>query len=524
MAVNSSSSPMTNLRVIFLESGVALWRHKWIALAGSWLVCLLGWGAVMEMPRHYESDARAFVDVNGLLTPLLRGLVVDTNTAQNSDYLRQTLLSRPNLEQVLHLSMLDIGKSQAEKDALISNLGTQVQVKAQGKNLFTISYTNSDPVVAKNVVESLLTIFGEKAASSSRVEMEKAHKFLDDQIAAYEVSLRAAEQRRADFQKKYANYLAEPNSGVGKLQQLRQASIQARLAVNQAIATRSNIEAQLKQVPQFLPVASTPTVGPDGRIVAGSAAARLEQAKTAYDSMKSKYADKHPDMIAAQKEIARLEAEVKEAKDAPAGGASDKAGQGPTNPTYDNIRLRLVDAQTAVLVAQQRLDQINGDYNDMKAVSADIPDIDAKAKDIDRDYEVIQKNHETLVQRRESATLSQAADDQADRTQFRIVDPPLVPLAPSSPNLPVMFSLVLLVGIGAGLSVPIGLELVRATFSSVMRLRGLGLPVIGAVTFVRRPGATRGLIARTTGVLVTASALLVVYGALIIFSSSGAFL
>src|SRR6266700_3026797 len=281
----SSSSPITNLRVIFLESGVTLWRHKWIALAGCWLVCLLGWGAVMKMPRHYESDARAFVDVNGLLAPLLRGLVVDTNTAQNSDYLRQTLLSRPNLEQVLHLAMLDIGKTQAEKDALIATRANQVQVKAgtgvQGKNLFTISYVNSDPVVAKNVVESLLTIFGEKAASSSRVEMEKAHKFLDDQIAAYEVSLRTAEQRRADFQKKYANYLAEPNSGVSKLQALRQQSVQERLVLNQATAARDNIAAQLKQIPQFLPAApSAPTIGPDGRIVAGSAQARLEQAKT----------------------------------------------------------------------------------------------------------------------------------------------------------------------------------------------------------------------------------------------------
>ncbi len=417
--------------------------------------------------------------------------------------------------------MLDIGKTQTEKDALIAGLANQVQVKAQGKNLFTISYVNGDPVVAKNVVESLLTIFGEKAASSSRVEMEKAHKFLDDQIAAYEVNMRAAEQRRADFQKKYANYLAEPNSGVGKLQALRQQSVQGRLALNQAVATRDNLDTQLKSIPQYLTVASAPTLGPDGRIVAGTTAARLAQAKLALESLKTKYNDKHPDVIAGQKEIAKLEADLKEAPVTP---EAMTAQQGLANPTYDAIRLKLVDAQTAVLVAQQRLDQINTDYGDMKLVSADIPDIDAKAKDLDRDYEVIQKNHETLMQRRESANLSQAADDQADRTQFRIVDPPLVPLAPSSPNLPVMFSLVLLLGIGFGVSLPIALELIRATFSSVMRLRGLGLPVIGAVTFVRRPGATRGIIARATGVLITASGLLVVYGALMIFSSSGAFL
>jgi len=41
-----------------------------------------------------------------------------------------------------------------------------------------------------------------------------------------------------------------------------------------------------------------------------------------------------------------------------------------------------------------------------------------------------------------------------------------------------MFSLVLFIGLSAGVSLPIALELVRATFSSAMRLRGLGLPVI----------------------------------------------
>jgi len=72
------------------------------------------------------------------------------------------------------------------------------------------------------------------------------------------------------------------------------------------------------------------------------------------------------------------------------------------------------------------------------------------------------------------------------------------------------------VSIGVGLAFPIALEMVRSTFSSALRLRTLGLPVIGAVTYVRRPGATRGFIAGAAGVAVTFGALLVVYGALMV--------
>ena len=82
-----------------------------------------------------------------------------------------------------------------------------------------------------------------------------------------------------------------------------------------------------------------------------------------------------------------------------------------------------------------------------------------------------------------------------------------------------MFSLVLVMSIGVGLAFPIALEMVRSTFSSALRLRTLGLPVIGAVTYVRRPGATRGFIAGAAGVAVTFGALLVVYGALMVIGS-----
>ena len=525
----NNSSPMADLKLLLLEQWVTLWRHKWIAIGTCWVVCLLGWTGVMMIPRHYESDARAFVDVNGLLTPLLKGLVVDNNANQTSDYVRQTLLSRPNLQEVLHLAQLDIGKYATEREVLIAGLANNVDVRAQAKNLFTISYTANNPQVAKNVVDSLMTIFAEKAASSNRVEMEKAHKFLDDQIASYEEQLRGAEQRRADFRKKYADNLADPISGTPKLQALQQQMAAARRNYNQALITRDTLEAELKQIPQFRTVSASgsQTVGADGRIVGNSpAAGRLAQAKANLTMLRLKFTDQHPDVKAAINEVAELQSEVDAASAASAASAAPAAptqsADGMTqvpNPTYDQIRLKLVELQTTIPPAKQALDEAVSEYEKSKVMSADIPDIDVKAKDLDRDYEVIKKNHEELIARRESANLSQAADDQADRTQFRIVDPPQLPLTPSFPNYPIMFSVVLILSLGAGGCLPIGIELVRSTFSSAGRLRGLGLPVIGAVTFVKRPGGTRRSIAGMAGVLVTGGALLVVYGALMVIGS-----
>src|SRR6185437_14924527 len=118
-----------------------------------------------------------------------------------------------------------------------------------------------------------------------------------------------------------------------------------------------------------------------------------------------------------------------------------------SNPTYEQLRLKLVDAQTVIPTLKGRLEKATSEYARVKALSAQLPEIQAKSQDMDRDYEVLKQQYDELVKRREAANLSQAADDRADRTQFRIVDPPQVPLAPSFPNRMLLLSFATLVGL-----------------------------------------------------------------------------
>ena len=70
-----------------------------------------------------------------------------------------------------------------------------------------ITYQNSNPTVAKDVVQALLTVFAETTTGGNRREMENAKRFLDQQIETYATQLRAAEQRRAEFREKYMQLL-----------------------------------------------------------------------------------------------------------------------------------------------------------------------------------------------------------------------------------------------------------------------------------------------------------------------------
>src|SRR5579863_8017224 len=122
------------------------WRRRWLLVATAWGVCLLGWVGVAAIPNSYESDARLYVDTDAVLTPLLKGLAVDQNTESQLEMMQRTLLSRPNLDKLIDVTPLNLAIDDREqRQEMVAKLGREIKVTAEGPNLFTISYRNSEP-------------------------------------------------------------------------------------------------------------------------------------------------------------------------------------------------------------------------------------------------------------------------------------------------------------------------------------------------------------------------------------------
>jgi hypothetical protein len=82
-----------------------------------------------------------YFNADPLLTPLLRGLAADTDPTRHLDFMLRTLLSRPNLEQLVRLTDLDIGVTNPEqKEALFKRLASDISVAPITLNLLALSY------------------------------------------------------------------------------------------------------------------------------------------------------------------------------------------------------------------------------------------------------------------------------------------------------------------------------------------------------------------------------------------------
>jgi len=104
----------------------------------------------------------------------------------------------------------------------------------------------------------------------------------------------------------------------------------------------------------------------------------------------------------------------------------------------------------------------------------------------------------------------------ADNVEFQVVDPPHVPLSPTSPNRPLFITIVLIGGILAGGAFGFVLYQLRPTFDDVGSLKDItGVPVLGSISMVRTREYLRGRRLSLASFGVAFAALIVVYGGIL---------
>src|ERR1700731_5458060 len=139
---------------ILIRQVLALaWLQRWLIVATSWGLCLIGWAGVYAIPNTYKAGARLYVDTDAVLTPLLRGLAIDNAMANQIELLQRTLLSRPNLEKLISSTDLNLEVTDPQrKEQLVLQLSHEIKVVSEGRNLFWITYRNNNPQRARDVV------------------------------------------------------------------------------------------------------------------------------------------------------------------------------------------------------------------------------------------------------------------------------------------------------------------------------------------------------------------------------------
>src|SRR6266700_3094822 len=132
-----------------------VFRYRWVAFAIAWGVCLVAWPVVLSIPPKYEARARVFVDPSTALKPVIQGLAIEQDLNAELNLVRQSLLSRPNLQKIVAEAQLAPQPlSPAIEARLLDDLSQRIDIEAlaqpvAGDNpvpskVYTISFDDSD--------------------------------------------------------------------------------------------------------------------------------------------------------------------------------------------------------------------------------------------------------------------------------------------------------------------------------------------------------------------------------------------
>ena len=464
----------------------SLWRFRWLSLFVVWGIFTVGVFSVDSLSERYTSEAKLHIDTSSVLRPLLRGLAIQTDIQSEVRLMTRTLLTRPNLERAARLMDMDIKvNSDKEMETLINRLKANITIiSPRRSDIYTITYTDTDPQVAKRMVQVLLDIFVEDVLGKGQEQSDSALDFLDQQINKYDGLLAEAEKRLEVFKRQNAGLL--PGSGgdyYSQMQSEKGTQRQAELSLDEAINRRNELKKQLKEQEENRP---SIVEEPNTMDFTSPLDGRIAQMQQQLDGLMLKFTENHPDIKILKRTLADLEGDrQKEFERYQQQLVMQEAEQSVLgeNPIIQQLQVLLSETEATVASLQARVSSYKKRVTELEKVVDRVPQVEAELKRVNRDYEVLKKNYNELVSRREQARLSEDVESGTEQVKFRVVEPPHAPSKPSFPNRPLFDSGVFVAALAIGNGLGLLIALLNPVFYRPNELREYTeLPILGAVS------------------------------------------
>jgi len=490
------------------------WRYRWSSLLIAWIVGVTGWLVVYSLPDQYKARAAVHIDTSSIMTPLLKGLAVQTDPNEQLMVMTRVMLSRDNLLKVMRETDMDLAAdTPEEKEEMVRELASNIGLSTGsskyrgGSSIYGISYKSPSPEMAYNVVSTLLNTLIEDTLNSSRTDTVMAQDFLSEQIAAYEKRLAESEKRMADFKKKNVGFMPnEKGSYYTRLQQSEEDISKTKSELRLAKLRHTDLQQQLSG-----------EIAVDVGISADSAK-RLRNYQDKLDDLLMKFTNEHPDVQAMRLRIASVRASMAAGEDL--AGSSDTLDK--SSVLYQELKIQESQARLEVGKLQIMLAEKQRNLEELQQSIDIIPQVEADLAKLDRDYQLNKERYLSLVERRESAKMAQNVEQNSNEITFKVVDAPVVPLIPSAPDRPLLLAGVMAAALAAGAAWSVLMFFLFPTFIDFKQLRkAIDLPVLGAVRLQMTGEQITHRKTQLTKFLVAMSLLFCMFGGVLLLEKPG---
>jgi uncharacterized protein involved in exopolysaccharide biosynthesis len=532
----ATSTPTSDLR----EKLRGYWRRRGIFIVVAGIFAAGTIALALLLPPTYMAGATILIEQQEIPQELVRSAVTSF-ADQRVQVISQRVMTTQNLlglierynlypemrltkpREVLLLKMRgDIALKMISADVIDPRSGRPTQATIA----FNVSYKNHSPELALKVANDLTSLYLNENLTSRTQMAEQTSSFFTEEAARLQKRILELDQQLSDFKQK--NHDKLPDLAQLNIQVSERTELDVRDAENRIAALDSQrvlLEAQLAQINPTMQVFS------DNGLRVMSAEDRLKALKSQLAGYKARYAPDHPDIVNTEREVEGLEKQVKsddgtsdiarqldEAKAqlaraqekyapdhpdvvrltrvvdelqkslaaAPAAtGAWAQARLHADNPAYIQVKGQLDSLGVERASAVKKRDELQAKLDEYERRLAQAPAVERQYRELARDLDGAQLKYQEMRSKQSEVQVSQNLETEHKGERFTMIEPPLPPEKPISPNRVLILAMGFVLSLGAGAGAAVLRQNLDRSVRGVRDVRALlSVPPLAAIPVI----------------------------------------
>ncbi len=479
-----------------------VWRRRWYVIVVFVLVASGISTMVWRLPNLYRSETRVLVERPFVSEDYVRPIIQQTPTDRINS-IREQIASRSFLERIVEQFQYGGYKSNPKftmEDA-VRSIRNQIGIEKTSDDTFTLSFTSTDPHLAREVTQRLADELI-RANTASRVDKTIAtDQFLDEQLREAVQALAKQEEKIKEYKQAHLGELPEQSdANMNSLSGLYSQLTATESALGQARDQKKFLDYRKENLVEALaafqnpgaPAAVPAKRAPDRTVAALES--ELKSRKAMLADMALKYTASHPDVKNLERLIQDLEQQIRDGK---AGGSEPDDSSQASTPAPDSTRdERYAKAQQEVKMLDFDLASMRNQIDKREKDRAEIlqqikllqarlnkaPAVEQEMASMLREQDVLKQQYVNLENKKFSSRMAANVETNKNNETYKIIDEPNLPIKPIAPKRLQFILIGIAVGLFLGFGSAFGRELMDSTIGSEDEAQSvLNLPVLATI-------------------------------------------
>jgi polysaccharide biosynthesis transport protein len=459
--------------------GILMRRRWWILGIGA-SVTLATCAVLFLLPNHYLSEATLLV----VQQEVPERYVASNSTADlisELETMKREILSRTQmLKLVQDFNLYEKQRKRLPPERIVELVLHNIDIQPldptqdrRGFTAFKIAFTAEDPALAQRVNSRLTSLFIDENLRTREQQSVSTTAFLHDQLEEKRQALEAQDKQLRDLKMRFIGELPEQEQGNLAILAALQAQLQT------TGTTLTHAQEQRTYLQSLL----------NGYIAEATADVNQLRAKRA--KLLEVYTAEYPAVVELDEEIAKAEGRLQHlvqsgpAPSGPTKGKTGAANAGAEQPAATEIKSQLEANTLEVANLSKEEARLNSEIAEYQKRLNETPEREQELLAVTRDAERLRLEYADLGKKEQESQLATNLEKNQGGQQFRLADPPSLPVIPSSPKRLKLS----LQGAGAGIALGLGcallIEVKDRSFHTESEARGrLTVPMLIGVPMI----------------------------------------